>query len=60
MNEKNINLWEQVGNGCLQKADLLLKKDIIPTVETVEMICRLVSAAIEIDTLNLRWEGWSE
>ena len=60
MNEKNINLWEQVGNGCLQKADLLLKKENIPTAETVEMICRLVSTAIEIDTLNLRWEGWNE
>ena len=60
MNETNINLWEQVGNGCLQKADLLLKKEDFPNVETVEMICRLVSTAIEIDTLNLRWEGWNE
>lgn len=55
MNETNINLWEQVGNGCLEKAEGLLKSENIPTAGTVEMIYRLVSTAIAIDTLNLHW-----
>ena len=60
MNETNISLWEKVGNGCLQKANELLKSENIPTAGTVEMIYRLVSTAIAIDILNLQWASRSQ
>lgn len=52
---KEFDLWESVGNGCLKKADSLLEKETIPTATTVEMVSNLVSIAIAIDSLNLRW-----
>ena len=52
---KSINLWEAVGNGCLQQALQLLDTKEIPTAETVGMIEGLVQIAIAIDGLNLRW-----
>ena len=57
MNEvaKNINLWEKVGTGCLDKA-----QENIPTAATIEMVSMLVETAISIDLLNLRWSGESQ
>lgn len=50
------NLWEQVGNLCLQNALALLKKGTTPTAATVEMVKDLTTIAIAIDDLNRRWE----
>ncbi len=62
MNEvaKNINLWEKVGTGCLDKAQALLEQENIPTAATIEMVSMLVETAISIDLLNLRWSGESQ
>ena len=54
------NLWEQVGNSCLQNALALLKKETTPTATTVEMVKNLTAIAIAIDELNRRWEQGSE
>lgn len=53
--EKQISLWEQVGNKCLSSALAMLESETAPTAVTVETVRGLVEAAIAIDTLNLRW-----
>lgn len=55
-----INLWEKIGNGCLDKALKLLEKDTTPTATTVGMVRELVETAISIDLLNLCWDGRSQ
>ena len=50
------NLWEQVGNRCLELARQELNKETAPAAATVETVERLVGIAISIDDLNLRWE----
>ena len=54
MNEK-CNLWEEVRNQCLREAKALMEGDTVPTAGTVETVSKLVSIAIAIDDLNLRW-----
>lgn len=53
--DKEINLWEQVGNKCLKTALSILEKETAPTAATVETVKGLVETAISIDTLNLQW-----
>lgn len=55
MDGKVENLWETVGNGCLKKANELLKVETAPTLEIVGAVKQLVDVAIAIDELNLRW-----
>ncbi len=49
------NLWEQVGNRCLEHALSLLDEKAAPTVATVETVKGLVDVALSIDMLNLHW-----
>jgi len=53
---KDFDLWAAVGNGCLKKAEALINEEATMTAATVEIIEKLVSIAISIDMLNLRWE----
>ena len=53
MGEKN--LWEEIGNRCLKQAIFLMDQEESPTIETVETVKSLVSIAIAVDDLNLRW-----
>lgn len=50
------NLWEEAGNKCLTQAIALLESKDIPDADIVDLVQKLVSAAIAIDTLNLQWE----
>lgn len=50
-----LNLWEQIGNLCLDKALRALQNPTTPTAATVEAVKGLVKVAIAIDTINLRW-----
>ena len=49
------NLWEQVGNRCLEHALNLLDEKTAPTAATVETVKGLVDVALSIDMLNLHW-----
>ena len=49
------DLWSSVANGCLILAGSMLEKETAPTMAVVETVERLVSIAIEIDKVNLRW-----
>lgn len=53
--DKEVNLWEQVGNRCLKAALSALEKETVPTAATVETVRGLVETAISIDRLNLLW-----
>ncbi len=53
---KEVNLWVEIGNLCLNKALKMLKAEDIPDMGVVEGIEALVGIAVSIDTLNLRWE----
>lgn len=55
MGEK-INLWEDVGNKCLERAKELLNDKKSLTEENSKIIYNLVSSAMAIDSLNLQWE----
>lgn len=55
MEDKNKNLWELVGNMCLEKALTILKKENHLDVETTKVVRNLVEVAILIDSLNLQW-----
>ena len=57
MEDKNKNLWELVGNMCLEKALTILKKENHLDVETTKVVRNLVEVAILIDSLNLQWQG---
>lgn len=50
------NLWEQVGNKCLNKADEILQTQTVLNSEQVKTVRELVDTAIAIDLLNLRWD----
>ena len=50
------NLWLEIGNRCLKQALSLLESETALTVETVGAIKALVTTAIEIEELNLRYE----
>lgn len=54
------NLWEQVGNRCLELAKAELKKETATTGTTVETVERLVRIAISIDKLNLQWAAQTQ
>lgn len=43
---EEINLWEKVGTGCLNKALELLEDETAPTAATVETVKRLMEAAV--------------
>lgn len=47
--DKEINLWEEIGNKCLWTALSVLKKETVPTAATVETVMGLVETAISID-----------
>ena len=49
------NLWEEIGNTCLNRATNLLKLETVPSAETAETVKNLVETAIAIDMLNLHW-----
>lgn len=53
--DKEVNLWEQVGNRCLKAALSALEKEAVPTAATVETVNALVETAISIDRLTLLW-----
>lgn len=55
MGTKEQNLWEEIGNECLRKAQAMLHGSEIPSAETAAAIRSLVEAAIAIDQLNLQW-----
>lgn len=52
--EEKENLWEKVGNRCLEHALKLLESETAPTIEAAGAIRTLVETAIDIDELNLR------
>lgn len=52
MSEKN--LWEEVGDKCLQRANELLDDKTVSAAATAETVRSLVETAISIDLLNLR------
>lgn len=47
--------WEEIGNRCLELAMSKLNEETVPTMAVVETVEHLVSIAIEIDKVNLRW-----
>ena len=49
------DLWENVGNQCLQLASAKLENMDQLTDENVGLVQKLVSIAITIDQLNLQW-----
>lgn len=49
------NLWEAIGNKCLQKANEMLNDKTAPVAGTIEAVKELVGIAISIDMLTLRW-----
>lgn len=49
------NLWEKVGNRCLQRANSELENMEHLTEDGVGLVQKLVSIAIAIDQLNLQW-----
>ena len=53
--ENYSNLWEELGNLCLELAKKELGQGISPTAGSLETVERLVRVAIAIDELNLRW-----
>lgn len=59
MDTNESNLWLDVGNKCLMKAEALLDSETVPTAATVEAVKTLVGTAIAIDTLNLHWDEQS-
>lgn len=59
MDAKESNLWLDVGNKCLMKAEALLDSETVSTATTIETVKTLVETAIAIDMLNLRWEEQS-
>lgn len=55
------NLWEQVGNRCLEHALNLLDEKTAPTAATVQTVKGLVDVALSIDMLNLHWaQHWEQ
>lgn len=60
MEDKNKNLWELVGNMCLEKALTILKKENHLDVETTKVVRNLVEVAILIDSLNLQWQAQNQ
>lgn len=58
--DKQDNLWEQVGNKCLQQAVKLLESETTPTEATIRVVRELTKIAIAIDSLNLRWQEQSQ
>ena len=53
--KNHSNLWEELGNLCLELAKKELDQGISPTTGSLETVERLVRVAIAIDELNLRW-----
>lgn len=51
------NLWEQVGNACLNRANEILKTKTVLSSKQVRTVKELVDIAINIDSLNLHWAG---
>ena len=51
---ENNNLWEKIGNACLERAQALLESETVSTAATAETVKTLVDVAISIDLLNLR------
>ncbi len=47
--------WTEIGNKCLTRANALLDRGDVPTMETIKAVSELVKIAIAIDYLNLRW-----
>ena len=60
MDPKERNLWELVGNACLEKALTILNKENHPDVEITRVVQNLVETAISIDTLNLQWQSQNQ
>lgn len=55
MGEKmDNNLWEQVGNECLNKAGKFLQMKNVLDLEQARTVKELVDTAIAIELLNLR------
>jgi len=50
-----INLWNEVGNKCLQRASELLDDKTAPAAATAVTVRVLVETAISMDVLNLHW-----
>ena len=49
------NLWEKIGNECLNKANKILQERTALDTEDARTVRELVDIAIAIDVLNLRW-----
>lgn len=49
------NLWEQVGNKCLEHALAILDNETALDIDKTKAVSGLVSTAVLIDLLNLRW-----
>ncbi len=54
--KEQVNLWEKVGNKCLERALELLGEETVLDDDKTEAIDKLTGIAISIDMLNLRWE----
>lgn len=50
------NLWDKTGDKCLTHALALLESNDVPGSDVIDLVQKLVSIAIAIDTLNLQWE----
>lgn len=54
--KEQANLWEKVGNKCLEHALELLDAGTILDDDKTRAVGKLVEIAISIDMLNLHWE----
>ena len=54
--KEQVNLWEKVGNKCLERALELLGEETVLDDDKARAIDKLTGIAISIDMLNLRWE----
>ena len=53
------NLWEKLGNRCLELAIAELDKETVPIPAEMETVERLVRIAISLDEPNLQWANQS-
>ncbi|MCI9402226.1 MAG: hypothetical protein HFF04_00945 [Oscillospiraceae bacterium] len=56
MENKENNLWVEVGNACLKKALALLNEETAPTAATAETVALLVKTALQLDEADYRWQ----
>lgn len=56
MEDKENNLWVEVGNACLRKALALLNEETAPTAATAETVALLVKTVLQLDEAHYRWQ----